>query len=96
MKRIILILTICIAVPSLAAFGLNASFNLSDSIRKTKMVQHEQVQKKNLPPKMVYTCPMHPEVILDKPGKCPKCGMNLVKKVQSMKIVPKNKQIPNS
>ena len=27
-----------------------------------------------------YTCPMHPEVSSDKPGKCPKCGMNLVKK----------------
>jgi hypothetical protein len=26
-----------------------------------------------------YTCPMHPEVVSDKPGKCPKCGMNLVK-----------------
>jgi hypothetical protein len=25
-----------------------------------------------------YTCPMHPEVIVDKPGKCPKCGMTLV------------------
>jgi Heavy metal binding domain len=25
-----------------------------------------------------YTCPMHPEVISDKPGKCSKCGMNLV------------------
>ncbi len=28
----------------------------------------------------VYTCPMHPEVISDKPGSCPKCGMDLVKK----------------
>ena len=27
-----------------------------------------------------YTCPMHPEVISDKPGKCPKCGMDLVVK----------------
>jgi hypothetical protein len=26
-----------------------------------------------------YTCPMHPEVISDKPSKCPKCGMTLVK-----------------
>lgn len=24
-----------------------------------------------------YTCPMHPEVIQDKPGLCPKCGMAL-------------------
>lgn len=28
-----------------------------------------------------YTCPMHPEIKEDKPGKCPKCGgMDLVKK----------------
>ena len=25
-----------------------------------------------------YTCPMHPEVISDEPGACPKCGMTLV------------------
>lgn len=28
----------------------------------------------------VYTCPMHPEITSDKPGQCPKCGMNLVPK----------------
>lgn len=29
-----------------------------------------------------YTCPMkeHSEVVQDKPGKCPKCGMSLVEK----------------
>lgn len=27
-----------------------------------------------------YTCPMHPEVVQDKVGKCPKCGMLLVQK----------------
>jgi hypothetical protein len=25
-----------------------------------------------------YTCPMHPEVVRDHPGECPKCGMKLV------------------
>jgi hypothetical protein len=28
----------------------------------------------------IYTCPMHKEVVSDKPGKCPKCGMKLVLK----------------
>jgi hypothetical protein len=30
--------------------------------------------------KELYVCPMHPEETSDKPGKCPKCGMDLVKK----------------
>jgi hypothetical protein len=29
---------------------------------------------------VVYTCPMHPEVTSASPGRCPKCGMTLVKK----------------
>ena len=29
---------------------------------------------------MQYYCPMHPEVVTDAPGKCPKCGMDLIKK----------------
>lgn len=28
----------------------------------------------------VYTCSMHPQIIRDKPGNCPICGMTLVKK----------------
>jgi transcription initiation factor IIE alpha subunit len=30
----------------------------------------------------VYTCPMHPEVALDKDGNCPKCGKPLVEKIK--------------
>ena len=26
---------------------------------------------------LVYTCPMHPEVIRSEPGECPECGMAL-------------------
>lgn len=27
---------------------------------------------------VIYTCPMHPEVVHSEPGSCPKCGMTLV------------------
>ena len=29
-----------------------------------------------------YTCPMHPTVVSDKPGSCPVCGMDLVRKAR--------------
>jgi rubrerythrin len=35
-------------------------------------------------PKTTYTCPMHPEVRKDRPGKCPKCGMTLVPEKSGM------------
>nr|WP_315215683.1 efflux RND transporter periplasmic adaptor subunit [uncultured Flavobacterium sp.] len=38
----------------------------------------------------VYTCSMHPEIIRDKPGNCPICGMNLVKKVTENNPVDDN------
>lgn len=37
--------------------------------------------------KEVYTCPMHPQIIRDKPGNCPICGMKLVKKESDSKAV---------
>jgi hypothetical protein len=30
------------------------------------------------PSATIYSCPMHPEVTSPEPGRCPKCGMNLV------------------
>ena len=29
--------------------------------------------------KAIYVCPMHPEVVADKPGRCPECKMHLSK-----------------
>jgi hypothetical protein len=36
--------------------------------------------KTNTSSKYIYSCTMHPEIITDKKGKCPICGMELVKK----------------
>ena len=36
--------------------------------------------------KQLWTCSMHPEIIRDKPGLCPICGMELVKKVEDTTV----------
>ncbi len=53
---------------------------------KEKFVKNpEEYLKKKAEMKEVYTCSMHPDVKLDKPGKCPECGMKLEKKKMPMK-----------
>jgi FtsP/CotA-like multicopper oxidase with cupredoxin domain len=44
------------------------------------LVAEMDMGEPELPPgaAVAYTCPMHPEVVSDEPGKCPKCGMKLV------------------
>ena len=37
-----------------------------------------------------YECPMHPGITYSKPGKCPKCGMTLVKKTAATKAAAKS------
>ena len=36
-------------------------------------------------PSSSYVCPMHPEIVRDQPGGCPKCGMTLERTVPSTK-----------
>lgn len=43
-----------------------------------------EIKNENKDAKITYTCPMHPEVKVDKPGKCPKCGMDLIEKKQGI------------
>ena len=39
---------------------------------------HSTAQQEVAP---IYQCPMHPEVVSEKPGVCPKCGMRLERKM---------------
>jgi transcription initiation factor IIE alpha subunit len=45
---------------------------------------------------VLYSCPMHPGVTSDKPGKCPQCGMDLAlsNKEEMKKQVTKNYTCP--
>ena len=38
---------------------------------------HDHAAHANEEQATIYTCPMHPEIRENKPGRCPKCGMNL-------------------
>lgn len=50
--------------------------------KKDTHAEHQNEVVKDL-----YTCPMHPEIIKDKPGTCPICGMDLVKKETDSKKI---------
>ena len=65
---------IFIAIGLLVIITIVAGFviiNGSKSDSNVKMVSGEQQSQ-------LWTCGMHPEVILNEPGNCPKCGMKLV------------------
>lgn len=69
MKRFIIFSTVL-----LIGFIFTSFSNTVNAQTTTKKsATEQQVAKK-------YICTMHPEVVMDKPGKCPKCGMNLVEK----------------
>lgn len=81
MKKSILVLLFVTAV--IASFTLGTAGSTKHSGLpgiKTVLSGDLQQKKDTVAKKTVYTCPMHSEVMQDKAGKCPKCGMNLSKK----------------
>jgi hypothetical protein len=76
MKKVML-MAVAIVFSAATVFAVHPATRGSD-ITQTKKVKPAKVQ---------YTCPMHPEVLSSKPGKCPKCGMTLVKKEVAKKPV---------
>ncbi|MBI4929490.1 MAG: hypothetical protein HY841_01920 [Bacteroidetes bacterium] len=47
------------------------------------MGQNKNVSDSTKQDTIIYTCSMHPEIQSSKPGKCPKCGMELIQKKSS-------------
>jgi hypothetical protein len=63
-----------IFITLLVLFSVFAFYACGGHSHKGESTEH------NHSAKVEYTCTMHPEVHSDQPGKCPKCGMELVKK----------------
>lgn len=52
----------------------------SDNAKRTKKTGGNSASTETSPAAAIYTCVMHPEVQQSTPGKCPICGMELIKK----------------
>jgi hypothetical protein len=76
MKKILSTLSIAVLLFTL----ITACQQSKEKTEPTEANQSMDSTSVDEPPKITYTCTMHPEVVKDEPGKCPKCGMDLVKK----------------
>lgn len=54
--------------------GVTLSFTKHDHAVTTVVASHGATRAAG---RATYVCPMHPEVVADKPGLCPKCNMKL-------------------
>ena len=64
----------------MALFAIAISFASCNNQTQSPVNQNTADTASNIHAATLYTCEMHPEVISEKPGKCPKCGMTLIKK----------------
>ncbi|HEY2626196.1 MAG TPA: heavy metal-binding domain-containing protein [Candidatus Udaeobacter sp.] len=65
-----------VSAVALITLGARARVGAIDPNRRSAEHEHDYEQEQEKRQK--YTCTMHPEVIMDHPGNCPKCGMKLV------------------
>ncbi len=68
------------AIKALLVISFALMITTSTSVSVFAQTAKSKVPKTDTAVKKVYSCPMDPEVVSNKPGKCPKCGMDLVEK----------------
>jgi membrane fusion protein, copper/silver efflux system len=66
------------AMPSSAPSPAPAPMPMPPPMKRSPAAAPRGMAAPSAPATTVYTCPMHPEVRSNAPGKCPKCGMDLV------------------
>jgi len=84
MKKLIIISTYI----AFMLFAVSCNSGSSKSTNQSDMQENST--------EFYYTCEMHPEVLSDKPGKCPKCGMELIKMVGAMPDSSQMHQVSDS
>lgn len=75
-KLLTLVITLAFAIPVFCAGQASSGLNKPENGFAADTSRNDTIT--------VYTCPMHPEILSDKPGNCPKCGMQLIKKSSSV------------
>ncbi len=77
-----------ILIASAMTFSTAAQVWAIDANRPDLEQQHEHGHEQEKEGKQKYTCPMHPEVVTEQPGNCPKCGMKLVPERDQKRSTP--------
>ncbi len=68
------------AIKALLVIAFALMITTAPSVSVLGQTARSKMPKTDTAIKRVYTCPMDPDVVSNKPGKCPKCGMDLVEK----------------
>lgn len=71
---------------------ISGTMVFSQSKTESKKNQSATTKTEMKKDSVYYTCSMHPDVKMDKPGKCPKCDMKLEKKTIKMTMTKSEKK----
>jgi rubrerythrin len=71
--------------PSFQPSEMQQMHHDTNGMEKMGVMKKDSGHEKTMSGKSYYTCVMHPQIHQDKPGKCPICGMTLIKKEEGQK-----------